>query len=43
VGCAALHPSDPVRSNSMTAFATLTLGIGIFALFFGLVAACDQL
>jgi hypothetical protein len=29
--------------RKLMAFATLALGMGIFALFFGLVAACDRL
>jgi hypothetical protein len=35
------HPTEP-RPMTLS-FATFALGMGIFALLFGLVAACDRL
>jgi hypothetical protein len=40
----ALRDDRPaLRRKIMMSFATLALGMALFALFFGLVAACDRL
>jgi Co/Zn/Cd efflux system component len=45
LGTAAARPSRrrPLGRRRIMALATFALGIALFALFFGLVAACDRL
>ena len=38
-----IGPHDQTKESDMMALATLALGMTLFALFFGLVAACDRL